>query len=329
MSNIREIAKRAGVSITTVSRVLNHHPYVKEEKRKRVLDAIKALEYTRNIHAVHLAKGFSNMIGIVLPTINHSYFSELVNGIAEKAQNQGIHFALFQTNYDHKKEEEALMKLKERQVDGLIFCSKALSDQELVKWKAAGPIVFCHDTQDNDFSSVSIAHEQAFQDGLEHLVSCGHEKLAIVLARKEGINSQVRMKAYKKMMKTIGQEIKYEWIIDGKLTLFDGRKLFAEWRSMVNQPSALLVSNDQVSAGFVLEADRHRVKVGQYPAVLSFDNQQISEMLGISTIEIPIKQMGHEAFELLNQAMNGSLPEKKVLPYRLIERMTTSFKNNR
>ncbi|OLP63071.1 Catabolite control protein B [Bacillus pumilus] len=328
MSNIREIAKRAGVSVTTVSRVLNHHPYVKEEKRALVLKAMEELKYTRNIHAVHLAKGYSNMLGIVLPTINHSYFSGLVTGIADKAQAHGMHFALFQTGYDPLKEKEALMSLKERRVDGLIFCSNALNDQDILKWQESGPIIFCHPT-DDICSAVSIAHDQAFKEGLDHLVACGHQKIAIVLARTEGANSESRIQAYREKMHVLNQEIDERWIIEGKLTLFDGQQLFFEWQTMKSQPTAFMITTDEVSAGFLLETQRHNIQVGESPAILSFQNEQLSEALEISTIDIPIKQMGQEAFDLYDRAQKGKPPEKRVLPYRLIQRNTTVLKNNR
>lgn len=124
MSNIKDIADKAGVSVTTVSRVINNHPYVSEEKRKRVLEAMEVLEYTRNVHAVHLSKGFSNMIGVVMPTIGLPYFAELMAGISDAAAESGIHLSLFQTNYDVKKEIFALSQLKQRQVDGLIFARR-------------------------------------------------------------------------------------------------------------------------------------------------------------------------------------------------------------
>ncbi|MBD3859585.1 LacI family DNA-binding transcriptional regulator [Bacillus sp. 28A-2] len=329
MPNIREIAKRAGVSVTTVSRVMNHHPYVKEEKRARVLNAMKELKYTRNIQAVHLARGYTNMFGIVLPTIDHSYFSGLVTGIAEKAQARGMHFALFQTGYDPLKEKEALMSLKERRVDGLIFCSNALSDRDILKWQESGPIIFCHPAPYDDCSAVSIAHDQALKEGLRHLVACGHERIAIVLARTEGANSQSRLQAYQDMMQSLGQDIDEEWIIEGKLTLFDGKQLFAEWQKMKNRPTALFITNDDVSAGFLLEAQRHHIKVGESPAILGFQNGQLSEALGISSIDIPLKQMGQEAFDLYERALKGEAPKKRVLPFRLIERTTTVLKNNR
>ncbi|MDR4198165.1 DNA-binding LacI/PurR family transcriptional regulator [Bacillus altitudinis] len=329
MPNIRDIAKRAGVSVTTVSRVMNDHPYVKEEKRERVLSAMKELKYTRNIQAVHLAKGYSNMLGIVLPTIDHSYFSGIVTGIAEKAQECGMHFALFQTGYDPLKEKEALMSLKEQRVDGLIFCSNALSDRDILKWQESGPIIFCHPTPHDTCSSVSIAHDQAFKEGLEHLAACGHERIAIVLARTEGENSQVRIQTYLEMMRSLGQDIDDEWVIEGKLTIFDGKQLFTEWKEMKNRPTALLITNDDVSAGFLLEAQRHQINVGESPAILGFQNDQLSEALGISSIDIPLKQMGQEAFDLFNRVLQGEAPEKRVLSYRLVERTTTILKNNR
>lgn len=83
MATIRDIAEAAGVSVTTVSRVLNNHPYVSEDKRERVKKAMQSLGYRRNIHAVHLSKGFSDMIGVVLPSVNLPYFADLVAGIAE------------------------------------------------------------------------------------------------------------------------------------------------------------------------------------------------------------------------------------------------------
>ncbi|MER2256753.1 MAG: LacI family DNA-binding transcriptional regulator, partial [Priestia megaterium] len=112
MTNIRDIAKKAGVSVSTVSRVLNHHPYVKEEKRRLVEQVIHELNYEQNINAVHLSKGKTNMIAVVLPFINHPYFSLLLEGVASQALEKHYQLVICQTNYDVKKEEEALHMLK-------------------------------------------------------------------------------------------------------------------------------------------------------------------------------------------------------------------------
>ncbi|WMT28040.1 substrate-binding domain-containing protein [Bacillus aerius] len=135
----------------------------------------------------------------------------------------------------------------------MLKCVK-LSDREILKWQESGPVIFCHPTSHHACSSVLIAHDQAFKEGLEHLAACGHERIAIVPARTEGENSQVRIQTYQEMMRSLGQDIDEEWIIEGKLTIFDGKQLFTEWKEMKNRPTALLMTNDAVSAGFLLEA---------------------------------------------------------------------------
>ncbi|WP_448321886.1 substrate-binding domain-containing protein, partial [Streptomyces sp. CO7] len=133
----------------------------------------------------------------------------------------------------------------------------------------------------------------------------------------EGANSESRLQAYQEMMKSLGQEIDEEWIIEGKLTLFDGKQLFTEWQEMKNRPTALFITNDDVSAGFLLEAQRHHIKAEETPAILSFQFNQLSEALGISSIDIPLKRMGQEAFDLFDRAIKGEVPEKRMLPFHL------------
>ncbi|MCY9110312.1 LacI family DNA-binding transcriptional regulator [Bacillus atrophaeus] len=320
MANIKEIANKAGVSITTVSRVLNDHPYVSEEKRVRVLEAMKALEYTRNVHAVHLSKGFSNMIGVVLPSISLPYFSELLAGIADAAFASGVHLTVYQTNYEIEKEIFALSQLKQRQVDGLIFCSKAISDEELLEWK--GPLLLCQNSNEGLFSTISIPHQDAFRHGLNYLMEKGHKKIAICLARKKGMNSHFRIKAYKEALAEIGETFDENWIVEKALTINDGKELYHKWNKWKEKPTAILVANDQVSAGLLLEAKVQGTAVPDELAILSFDNHEISQSLGITTIDIQTKEMGKQAFMLLEKRIKGQPIEKKVLEYRLIERST-------
>ncbi|MEC1793247.1 LacI family DNA-binding transcriptional regulator [Bacillus vallismortis] len=320
MANIKDIAEKAGVSITTVSRVINNHPYVSEDKRNRVFEAMEALAYTRNIHAVHLSKGYSNMIGVVLPTINLPYFAELIAGIADAAEGSGIHLSLFQTNYDVQKEVFALTQLKERQVDGLIFCSKALADERLMDWK--GPILLCQNSDIGRFSTISIPHEQAFRYGLDYLMAKGHKKIAICLARKKGMNSHFRIKAYREALEEIGEAFHEDWVIEKAISINDGKALFHKWENWKEKPTAIIVANDQVSAGLLLEAKARRVLVPDELAILSVDNHEISQSLGITTIDIQTKEMGKQAFAMLEKRIQGQPIEKKVLDYRLIERST-------
>src|SRR5690606_1706614 len=124
MTNIKDLVKIAGVSITTVSRVLNNHPYVSDEKRRAVMEAIEATNYQKNINAVHLSRGKTNLIGVVLPFFDHPYFSLVLKGITNQAEKHNYKLVLFQTDYRKEREMEALQMLKQKLLDALIICSR-------------------------------------------------------------------------------------------------------------------------------------------------------------------------------------------------------------
>lgn len=122
MANIKNIAKLAGVSVTTVSRVINGIPYVSDEKKEAVLRAMEITNYERNINAVHLIKGKTSLIGVVVPcvpSIKRPYFGLVVEGIAEEALKNNYNLVLIQTNYEEQRELEALKMLKLKQLDAL------------------------------------------------------------------------------------------------------------------------------------------------------------------------------------------------------------------
>ncbi|ASS91327.1 MAG: LacI family DNA-binding transcriptional regulator [Bacillaceae bacterium] len=324
MATIRDIAKLAGVSVTTVSRVLNNHPYVSDEKKEAVLKVIEEINYKRNIHAVHLSRGFSNLIGVVLPKIDHPYFSSIVEGISEEAIKHHLQLVLFQTNYEPAKELEALELLRGTLLDGVIFCSRAISFDVLKEYKNAGPIVLCEDSDQSHFPSLSIPHEQAFQFGLDYLISKGHTKIAFTLGRMEGPNSKKRRKAYKTKMKELGEPIRSEWIFDKCLSITDGKQLMEKLQHLEKKPTAFFVTNDQVAAGILLSAEQYKIKIPQDIAILSFDNQPIADIMGITTIEIPIRKMGKLAVQSIIHCKEKreQTNKKMTLPFRLIERKT-------
>lgn len=321
MANIREIARLAGVSVSTVSRVLNNHPYVNPDKREVVLKTIKELDYSPNINAVHLSRGKTNMVGVILPTINHPYFSELLEGIAEEAMKHNIQLVLFQTEYNPKKEFEALEQLRGHLIDGVIFASRAIPFNSLLKYKDAGPIVLCEDSNQEEFPSISIKHDAAFNLGLEYLISNGHQRISICLGRLEGTNSQKRQKAYEEKMKMIGQTVNEDWIIDKCLLIQDGKRVVDRFLQVEEKPTAFLVGNDQAAAGIITEIVKQGLNVPEDMAVLSFDNHPISEIMGITTIDIPTKQLGTDAFNaFIRRADNHKYAEKVTLPFKLIQR---------
>ncbi|MDO6849767.1 LacI family DNA-binding transcriptional regulator [Priestia megaterium] len=297
MSNIRDIAQAAKVSVTTVSRVLNNHPHVAKEKREAVLQAIQQLNYRPNINAVHLSRGKTMVVGILCPFINHSYYAALLEGIAEKAHSLGYKLMIIQTYYQRERELEALEMLKHKQMDSLIVLSRILSLNQYEEYLSYGRIVMCEKIEHKGFQSIYIDQYSAFQCAFEFLVQKGHENIGYSTGREMGYSSNQREKAYIEGLATINQNIKKEWVFTNSFFLEDGKKLLKNLLELNKLPTALIVTNDMVAAGIILESKKRRIEIPNNLSIIGFNNDPIAEAMGITTISLPLKDMGSQAFE--------------------------------
>ncbi|MBB3112990.1 DNA-binding LacI/PurR family transcriptional regulator [Paenibacillus phyllosphaerae] len=324
MANIRHIAKLAGVSVSTVSRVLNGHPYVREEKRLAVEQAMNSLNYARNMNAVHLLRGRTDMIGVMLPSINHPYFSKLVEGISDEALQAGCRLVLCQTGYAEEEERNALHMVKEKQIDGLILCSKALGWDEIVPYAAFGSIVACGEDAGGLLPSVFIDHYASFRAGIRHVMSKGHTRIGLALSRYASHSSDQRRQAYWDAITEIGEQHREDWTFYDCYGIEDGAQVVRQLHGMAERPTAMLVTGDQVAAGMIAEAAKLGIRVPDDLAILGFDNQPIAHVLGITTIDNQLHEMGREAFRMLQVSLLGEEPpvSRVEIPFALVERTT-------
>lgn len=322
VANIKEIAKLAGVSVSTVSRVLNNHPYVREEKRARVLETMKQLKYARNMNAVHLITGKTMNIAIMLPFINHAYFSLLMEGAGQEALAANYRLILCQTGYAPDKEVEVLEMLRNREIDGIIILSSAVTPKQIEAYCAYGPIVCCQDAGERLFSSIYINHAEAFRSAMHYLIRRGHRRIGFTVGRLDSPSTRARQAAYEEVLQEIGEPYREEWILDGCIDLEDGAAIMDRLTGMEERPSALLVTGDHVAAGLIYEAEKRGLSIPQELAVIGFDNQPIGKMLGLTTIDNRLFDMGTEAFRILYAHIQGEQKEpiRKELAFELIER---------
>ncbi|WP_019394990.1 LacI family DNA-binding transcriptional regulator [Priestia filamentosa] len=323
MSNIRKIAELANVSITTVSRVLNNHPYVAEEKRKAVLDIIKQLNYTPNINAIHLAKGHTGIVGVVVPNMTLPYFSAVVDGISNKAMEHDYKLMIYQTKYEREKEIEALEMLKKKQVDGLIIISRKVEWSLIESYSEYGPILICEDRESKKISTISINHYEGFAIGMNYLREKGHKRVGCCLSRLEGSNSKRRIQAYYDFGEKFEMDVREQWIFKGCLFIEDGRRVIEQLKKMPESPTALLVASDYVAAGVMTSCNEYGVKVPTDLAFIGFDNHPLAEALHITTIEHPIVELGSRALAKIHSVLHeAEAPSQSQLPLKLIERKT-------
>ncbi|MCL7748370.1 LacI family DNA-binding transcriptional regulator [Halalkalibacter alkaliphilus] len=318
MANIKDIAKMANVSITTVSRVLNNHPYVSQKKREAVWQAMKESNYQKNLNAVHLSTGKTHLIGVVLPFSNHPYFGLLLEGIAEEAVKNNYKLVLFQTNYEETREIEALDMLKHKQIDALIVCSRICSWSTINDYAGYGPIVFCEDTQEQPFSATFVDHYKSFQTALHYLADKGHKKIGYCIGRNSGANSTNRALAYKDFLTKRKLPFHPEYIFEQCLHLEDGENVVSKITNMKEPPTALLVTSDQVAAGIAASSLANKISIPQEIAIIGFDNQPISKVMGITTMEIPLVEIGRNLF---SQSVQSHISYKEM-DVTLIERST-------
>lgn len=324
MANIKDIAKMAGVSVTTVSRVLNDHPYVSEEKRRVVLEIVEKLNYSQNANAVHLSKGKTNIMGVILPYINHPCFDAMVGGMMEVALAHNYKVLLCQTNYNKKEEMKSLHMLKTKQLDGLIICSRANDWETIEPYASYGTIVACEDNDISNISSVYTNHSAAFQLGMDYLIEKGYKKIGYCTGRKLGPSSQKRFDVYKQQLQSIDEEVNEEWIFTECFTLEDGVRTAHKLKGMQDLPEALIVAGDEVAIGVMTEAEKLGIQVPEDLAIIGFDNQPISQVLQLTTIDQNLKVIGKKAFEMFYRQISdeSSKQEKVEIPYELVERST-------
>lgn len=319
MANIKDIAKMAGVSVTTVSRVLNNQPYVTTDKRDAVIRAMEESNYQRNINAVHLSKGKTFLIGVAVPFSNSPYFGLLIDGIANEALQNNYKLVLFQTNYEEKREIDALTMLRNKQIDALIICSRTCGWDIINDYVSYGPIVLCEDARGSSVSSTFVDHYKSFFKALEYLYHKGHHKIGYSIGRRTGSNSKHRESAYKDFLTKFNQPFESNVIFYECLNFEDGEWIVQRIINLVNPPSALLVSNDQVAAGILTCCKKQNISIPNDLAIMGFDNQPIAKIMNITTLEIPLKEVGRKLFL---QAMDNETSSHEEIPVRLIERLT-------
>ncbi|OUQ89728.1 LacI family transcriptional regulator [Brevibacillus brevis] len=327
MANIREIAKLAGVSVSTVSRVLNNHPYVNEKKRAEILKIIEEQNYVQNSNAVHLSTGKTMVIGVTLPLVNNQYYSSIIEGIAAEAAQHHYKLMVCQTNNNPEQERSVLHLLKNKKIDGLIMCSRSSSCETLNEYAGYGPIITCEANDTTSVSSVHIDHYQTFLIGMEYLMKKGHRRIGYCIGRKNSFNSQHRKRAYYEKLHSIDVTPSPEWSFEECLTIQDGKDVVGKLLQTEERPTAMIVSCNHIVAGIIKEASRLGIRVPEDLAVVGCDDQPIGELLEITTVSSSSTLMGKYAFEMLHeriwtQQLDGKKEEKELSP-ELVERLTT------
>jgi LacI family transcriptional regulator, repressor for deo operon, udp, cdd, tsx, nupC, and nupG len=331
LATIADVAKRAGLSRATVSRVLNNHPNVTEDKKRLVREAMESLKYVPNTTAQRLRNQRTDTIAILVPVLTNPFFAYLLEAMDMVATKNHLQLLICQTRYSKQKEMDFLELLRTKQVDGLILTSYENEWKQIEPFSAFGPMVLCNEYERN--TKVPIIRMDQFEAsyiGTRHLIEQGHVRIACTCGDKSNL-ARDRQAGYRKAFADYGLLVKEEWIFSNVFDIEDGKRAFRSIMNLSQPPTAVFTGSDQVAVGMIMAAKAIGKNVPNDIAVIGFDDQPIARVVEptLTTIRQPIEELGKTAMEV----MIDSIAFKKdinyqeiLLPYDLVIRDSTMSK---
>lgn len=328
MSTIQDVAREAGVSVATVSRVMNNSPSVSDITRERVLEAIKKLDYQPNLLGRNLRRTETRMILVLLPNIANPFYSRIVKGAEDVAHKNGYNIMLCNTDSDKNREKLYLDLLKNRLSDGVIFMASELSKDELMETGRNFPVVQCCEHKEGaGVSHVSIDNLAAAYKAVKHLISLGHTRIGMISSKNNFLSTIHRELGYKKALDDSGIDFDPSLIKYGDYGFKSGLRAAKQFLDMEDRPTAIFAISDTMAVGVIKAAGEAGLKVPDDIAVAGFDNISLASMCEppLTTISQPKYDLGCTAMDLLLRQIRGELkePEKVLLEYELIIREST------
>jgi LacI family transcriptional regulator len=328
---IYDVAREAGVSMATVSRVVNNNPNVKPQTRKKVFEAIERLGYRPNAVARGLASKKTTTVGVVIPDISNSIFSEVARGIEDIANM--YHYNIILCNADKKKDKEirVINTLLEKQVDGLLFMGGTVTDEHIQAFKTSSvPIVLCGTTTDNtSFPSVDIDHEAAAYDAVKQLTNNGHRRIGMISGTlQDPANGYSRYQGYKKALEENGISVQDDLVRIGNYRYESGVEVMKYFLELADRPTAIFAATDEMAIGAIHSAQDHGLRVPEDVSIISVDNARMASMVRpqLTTVAQPMYDIGAVSMRLLTKLMNKETVEisRVILPHEIITRKSVA-----
>jgi DNA-binding LacI/PurR family transcriptional regulator len=320
MANMKDIARIAGVSLGTVSHVLNGTAGVREPVRRRVLDAVRSIGYQPSQLARGLRRVQTNVIGMIIPDITNPFFPAVVRGAEDLAFSNGYRLILCNTDNDHSKELAHLNELRTYLPAGLIVIPSNFSDLtvQAQSYRAAGAGVVCIDRLPKgwDGDSVTANNQTGAYRATQHLIKMGHKQLAVITGPLHLTNAEERLNGFKQAVEEAGLKLAPEYVQE---TTFDKQGGASKARLLLRllpRPTAIFAGNDMIALGVLTTIREAGLRCPDDVSVMGFDDLDIAETTNpaLSSVSQSGYQLGMTAARILLERIGGdSGPAKHVV----------------
>lgn len=332
MSNIKDIAKRAGVSVATVSRALKQPNLVKESTRKIILSAIKDLEYKPNALARGLRRQKSDNVVVVVPFIHNPFFSGIIQGIENVAHSHGYKVLLGESQNNQERLDSYAEMLMTKEADGLILLGALLpsgmSEELASNGTSSVPLVLaCEYFDDYNLPNVRIDNVQAARTATEYLIELGHRKIAKITGPLDNPLSRDRLEGYARTLATANLRYSEELVAESDFTVHSGYDAMTRLLEGAPDITAVFCSSDETALGAMHAIKERGLSVPDDISVVGFDNVWFSEFMDppLTTISQPQLKIGEAAMRMMLDisSKKTELPQSRILPHELIIRKST------
>ncbi|MBN7279047.1 substrate-binding domain-containing protein [Vibrio cholerae] len=304
MATMKDIARLAGVSTSTVSHVINKSRFVSDEIAERVNNAAQQLNYAPSALARSLKMNRTKTIGMLVTTSTNPFFGEVVKGVERSCYHQGYNLILCNTEGDNQRMKASINTLLQKRVDGLLLMCSTLEGERLdvfdrypdipivvMDW---GPILFASDKiQDNSLQGGYMA--------AKHLIESGHKEIGCITGPLIRHQAQMRYEGYKRALAEAGIAINPDWIVESDFECEGGYQAFEKLYQRGKLPSALFVSNDMMAMGVIQAANQRGLRVPDDLSLIGYDDVHIAKFMtpALTTIHQPKYRLGKAAVDTL------------------------------
>ncbi|MGR2668387.1 substrate-binding domain-containing protein [Vibrio campbellii] len=328
MATMKDIAKLAGVSTSTVSHVINKTRFVSEEISERVNNAAKELNYyAPSALARSLKVNRTQTIGMLVTTSTNPFFGEVVKGVERSCYQKGYSLILCNTEGDNERMRESINTLLQKRVDGLILMCSSLEGERIdvferypdipvvvMDW---GPMLFTSDKiQDNSLRGGYLA--------AKYLIDCGHKEVGCITGPLIKHQAQMRYEGYKRAMLEAELEFNANWIVESDFECEGGYQAFKKMVERGPLPSSIFVSNDMMAMGVINAANELGIQIPEQLSIIGYDDIHIAKFMSpsLTTIHQPKYRLGQAAVETLLRKLDEKSDEAQVVQLEptLVER---------
>jgi LacI family transcriptional regulator len=327
-----DVARKAGVSQSTVSRVLNNYPFIKNSTKEKVLLAINELGFTRDEIARSLVEKKTRSIGLIVGDISNLFFAESAGVIIEQAQKLDYDVVICNTNHDDENLDKSINTLIGKRVDGIIVASVKRNDTKIKQLHDMGfPIVLYNSSIDDPQANfVVIDNIKGAKLAINHLVELGHKKISYIAGPFKYLTTYQRFAGYREALLQHGIPYEEELVYNGE---FSYQKIFEYTKDLLNKknrPTAFLAVSDQMALAILDAAASLNLKIPKDVSVVGFDDISLASnhFIGLTTVSQHMELMASLALEKLIDLIDcetvPSVPIQIILEPELKIRKTTS-----